>query len=238
MSRPPFAQSEAQAISERFIEQQHLSLTTQLEEIDLPNVRIKRIMKQDSCEPNPRMVAADAIPLMAFATQVLIGEITVLAYELMVHKENRRTLQLRDVLAAVNSMGKFDFLIDVVNEVKAREDGLGGGGLPGPYLGPRPNAEAGINLACIPPHSFGGFKPLVSAQLPRHGQPAGYPRAWMPSDDVLCARDDKELVAEKGAEDINLVNYLISDDILNMVNEHEHLDDILGSLLPGDFGLS
>ena len=43
---------------------------------ELPLARIKRIMKQDSCDPHPRMISADAVPLMAFATKLFIGHLS------------------------------------------------------------------------------------------------------------------------------------------------------------------
>jgi hypothetical protein len=56
--------------------QLHNVLTNPVTTDDLPLSRIKRIMKQDSCEVNPRMISANAVPLMAFATKLVIGHLT------------------------------------------------------------------------------------------------------------------------------------------------------------------
>ena len=40
----------------------------------LPISRIKRIMKQDSCDPSPRMVSADTTPLMEYGAQVFTAD--------------------------------------------------------------------------------------------------------------------------------------------------------------------
>lgn len=82
---------------------------------ELPLARIKRIMKQDSCDPHPRMVCADTIPFMAFAAQLFIAHVTSLAWKLSTQRAKRNTLQLKDLKEAVASSMKFDFLIDVVD---------------------------------------------------------------------------------------------------------------------------
>ena len=82
----------------------------------LPLARIKRIMKQDSCDPHPRMISADAVPYMALATQVFIGLVTKLAWSFFTQKAKRNTLQLKDLKDAVGSMIQFDFLIDTLDE--------------------------------------------------------------------------------------------------------------------------
>ena len=82
---------------------------------ELPLARIKRIMKQDSCDPQPRMISADAIPLMAYASQIFVGCLTSLAWQLSTAPSKRNTLQAKDLKAAIAASSHFDFLIDVVD---------------------------------------------------------------------------------------------------------------------------
>lgn len=82
---------------------------------ELPLARIKRIMKQDSCDPHPRMISADGVPYMAFAAQCFIGVITELAWKTSTTNCKRNTLQVKDLKAAVYSSSHFDFLIDVID---------------------------------------------------------------------------------------------------------------------------
>ena len=98
-----FARSLHKVISEK----QNVVLTE-----ELPLARIKRIMKQDSCEPFPRMISADAVPFMAFAAKLFIGALTTLAWKLSTQRSKRNTLQLKDLKEAASSSSKFDFLID------------------------------------------------------------------------------------------------------------------------------
>ena len=82
---------------------------------ELPLARIKRIMKQDSCDPFPRMISADAVPFMAFAVKLLIGVLTTLAWKTSTQRSKRNTLQLKDLKEAAASSSKFDFLIDTID---------------------------------------------------------------------------------------------------------------------------
>ena len=82
---------------------------------ELPLARIKRIMKQDSCDSRPRMVSADAIPLMTYATQLFIELIAKLAWQHSTKPHMRNTLQAKDLVAAVNNSIMFDFLLDVID---------------------------------------------------------------------------------------------------------------------------
>jgi len=85
-------------------------------ECSLPLSRIKRIMKQDATDEQRRCVSADAIPLMAFSTQLLIGHITHLARKVSMEADRRNTIQLKDIKKAITSTKKFDFLVDVLDE--------------------------------------------------------------------------------------------------------------------------
>ena len=82
---------------------------------ELPLARIKRIMKQDACDPQPRMVAAETIPLMAFSAQLFIGSLTALAWQLSTTNGRRNTMQAKDLKFAVHASRRFDFLIDTLD---------------------------------------------------------------------------------------------------------------------------
>eukprot|EP00966_Prymnesium_polylepis_P203082 4705132-Prymnesium_polylepis.1 len=90
----------------------------------LPLARIKRIMKQDACT-NPRMIGGDAVPAMALACQLLVGALTTRAWAFAA-AQNRHTLQLKDLISAIDTSDRFDFLVDVVadftNGDKLRRD--------------------------------------------------------------------------------------------------------------------
>eukprot|EP00966_Prymnesium_polylepis_P117442 2714393-Prymnesium_polylepis.1 len=88
----------------------------------LPLARIKRIMKQDSCT-NPRMIGGDAVPAMALACQLLVGALTTRAWAFAA-AQNRSTLQLKDLLSAINTSDRFDFLVDVVADFTVDGDKL------------------------------------------------------------------------------------------------------------------
>ena len=103
---------------------------------ELPLARVKRIMKQDSCDPHPRMISAEATPFMGLTAQLFIGCLTEVAWTLFTQKAKRNTLQLKDLKDAVAASSKFDFLVDIVDmfdeqkrhdaEVQSRlESGLG-----------------------------------------------------------------------------------------------------------------
>jgi histone H3/H4 len=82
---------------------------------ELPLARIKRIMKQDACEMEPRMISADAIATMAYASQLFVGWLTKLAWAFSTQPDGRNTLQVKDLKAAVFMSDKFDFLVDVLD---------------------------------------------------------------------------------------------------------------------------
>lgn len=84
----------------------------------VPIARIKRIMKRDSCDPRPEMVAADSVKLLAFATQLFIGSLTRLAWDQNGGKRAKsNTLSAEELHAAVQSSPKFDFLVDELDKV-------------------------------------------------------------------------------------------------------------------------
>ena len=111
--------AEVNAIVAHFFAQKLLAVTTNPSKaiaIDqIPLARVKRIMKQDSCDPHPRMISAEAVPLMAYAVQLFIGCLTKLAWSISTQPSRRNTLQLKDLKAAVHASSKFDFLLDVID---------------------------------------------------------------------------------------------------------------------------
>jgi len=82
----------------------------------LPLARIKRIMKQDSSDPQPRQVSADTIPFMAFSSQLFIACLTNMAWRLSTTQSKRNTLQVKDLKNAILASSHWDFLIDVVDK--------------------------------------------------------------------------------------------------------------------------
>ena len=121
------------------------SITTRL-----PHARIKRIMKQDACA-NPRMIGGDAVPTMALACQLFVGApihalrnphlaapflepsaserpLQSLRSGALTHRawafaagQQRHTLQVKDLLAAIESCDKFSFTIDVLIEFRENQ---------------------------------------------------------------------------------------------------------------------
>ena len=110
---------EVNAILANFFARKLLAVTTNAPRAiaidEIPLARVKRIMKQDSCDPHPRMISAEAIPLMAFAVQLFIGSLTDLAWKISTQRAKRNTLQLKDLKAAVYASSQFDFLLDVID---------------------------------------------------------------------------------------------------------------------------
>ena len=81
----------------------------------LPLARVKRIMKQDACYPQPRMISADAVPLMAYCAQLAIGSHSALAWQTSTVPSGRNTLQVADLKAVIKSNDRYDFLVDVLD---------------------------------------------------------------------------------------------------------------------------
>jgi len=110
---------EIRAIMARFFARELLAVTNNGKKAvathELPLARIKRIMKQDSCVPQPRMISADAIPMMAHAATLLVRLISHIAWEVSTKPAQRNTLQHKDIIAALESASQFDFLIDIID---------------------------------------------------------------------------------------------------------------------------
>jgi histone H3/H4 len=85
----------------------------------LPLARIKRIMKQDA-NNSARMIGADAVPAVALACQLFMGALTKRAWELA-RRAGRNTLQHKDLISAIVTSERFDFLIDVVDEFQSNQ---------------------------------------------------------------------------------------------------------------------
>ena len=117
---------QVKAMIAAFFARQHLALSTSPNSAividDLPLARIKRIMKQDACDPMPRQVSASTVPLMAYAAQVFIGLITQLAWKLSTQGAKRNTLQVKDLKAAVYATSQLDFLIDTIDMFDQQQD--------------------------------------------------------------------------------------------------------------------
>jgi histone H3/H4 len=79
-----------------------------------PIARVKRIMKF-TIMGRPRMISADAVYLMAYATRVFLRLITARAAQFMI-AEKRTTLLVRDIIAAVKGSSHCDFLLDIVDD--------------------------------------------------------------------------------------------------------------------------
>lgn len=85
---------------------------------DLPLARIRRIMRQDACD-DPKPLGNDACVVMAYATELFIASLTKRAWAFS-ERENRHTLKQRDLLCGMMSSQKYDFLVDIVNNVSSK----------------------------------------------------------------------------------------------------------------------
>ena len=81
-----------------------------------PIARVKRIMKRPTIMGDrPRIISADAVCLMSYATRVFLRLITARAARFMI-AEKRTTLLVRDIVAAVKGSSHCDFLLDIVDD--------------------------------------------------------------------------------------------------------------------------
>ena len=76
----------------------------------LPLARIKKIMKSDE---DVRMISAEAPILFAKACEMFIAEMTIKGYY-NAEKSERKTLQRKDIAAAIARTETYDFLIDTI----------------------------------------------------------------------------------------------------------------------------
>ena len=98
---------------------------------EVPLARIKRIMKQDSCEPPPRMVSVAAILTMAHVSLEFTRLLTSIAWTFYATEDKRNTLQAKDLHDAVYSSQCFDFLVDVLDMFDQAQGGQGESGRAG-----------------------------------------------------------------------------------------------------------
>ena len=59
-------------------------------------------------------MSSDAVALMEFATELFVGLLTALAWQIATMPAKRHTLGLADLSSAVACSATFDFLLDVV----------------------------------------------------------------------------------------------------------------------------
>ena len=78
----------------------------------LPHSCTKRIMQQDSADV--RTVSSDAVALMEFATELFVGLLAALAWQIATQPARRHTLNVSDVSTAVMCSSSFDFLLHIV----------------------------------------------------------------------------------------------------------------------------
>ena len=97
-SRSQVRDTTAEALLAAYNTRQLLAVTSRVPKAvaidELPLARIKRIMKQDSCDPRPRMVNAKAVHIVAYACQLFIGCVTHLAWNISTQCAKRNTLQV------------------------------------------------------------------------------------------------------------------------------------------------
>jgi histone H3/H4 len=89
---------------------------------ELPLSLTKRLMKQDAFDLRPRTVSADAVSLIEFMSEVFVGFITSVAWQVATAPAKRNTLVLRDLAAAVSCTSTMDFLLDVCVQFGAMLD--------------------------------------------------------------------------------------------------------------------
>jgi histone H3/H4 len=138
----------AQFWSERVVEAQTqcssgvVKVTT---DPDVPQQRVKRIMKSDAAEHN--MLSADCVALLARASSLFAQELTVRSW-LECERTGHRTLGKRQITDAVQRESLFDFLLPLVdgsldNLESACAAGVGAAGGGRPESVPAEAAKAG-----------------------------------------------------------------------------------------------
>ena len=90
---------------------------------EVPLARIKRIMKQDSIDPAPRMISVPAILIMAHVSLEFTRLLTSIAWTFFATQDKRNTLQTKDLHHAVHSSQCFDFLIDILDMFEEAQGG-------------------------------------------------------------------------------------------------------------------
>ncbi|KAJ3376187.1 DNA polymerase epsilon subunit 4 [Allomyces arbusculus] len=89
-----------------------------------PHARIRKIIRAD---PDVNIISADAVFVVAKAAELFLEKLSWVAYE-TANGERRRTVQYRDLVAAVESVDEYFFLEDILpsNPKYVGKDGGGG----------------------------------------------------------------------------------------------------------------
>ncbi|KAL9656070.1 hypothetical protein ABK040_007688 [Willaertia magna] len=83
--------------------------------VDLPVARVKRIMKSDV---DVRIISQEAVLLVAKATEKMIEHLAKESCKYTL-KENRKTIQYKDLVESVKNCDVFDFLEDIIPEKRS-----------------------------------------------------------------------------------------------------------------------
>ncbi|KNE59127.1 hypothetical protein AMAG_03464 [Allomyces macrogynus ATCC 38327] len=75
-----------------------------------PHARIRKIIRAD---PDVNIISADAVFVVAKAAELFLEKLSWVAYE-TANGERRRTVQYRDLVAAVESVDEYFFLEDIL----------------------------------------------------------------------------------------------------------------------------
>lgn len=93
--------------------------TTDFKNHSLPLARIKKIMKADE---DVRMISSEAPVVFAKACEMFIMELTKRSW-MHTEENKRRTLQKKDISAAISKTDVYDFLVDIIPRDELREEG-------------------------------------------------------------------------------------------------------------------
>ncbi|KAH0462464.1 hypothetical protein IEQ34_010039 [Dendrobium chrysotoxum] len=93
--------------------------TTDFKNHNLPLARIKKIMKADE---DVQMIAAEVPVVFARACEMFILELTHRGWT-HAEKNKRRSLQKKNIAAAINQTDIFDFLVDIVSTIEEGGEG-------------------------------------------------------------------------------------------------------------------
>ncbi|KAI9143149.1 histone-fold-containing protein [Paraphysoderma sedebokerense] len=78
--------------------------------IQVPISKVKKIMKEDK---DVSIVSGDAVFLVAASTEIMIEQLMQKAYE-YTRRDNRKTLQYKDIANAVKNVDGLEFLMDTI----------------------------------------------------------------------------------------------------------------------------
>ena len=95
--------------------EKHTDLMQQGNHADLPGVPIRRvraIMMEESCDPQPLRISKGALTVVKHAAEVILCSIVQIAYKVC-EEQDRTTVRLEDMKTAIQASSLFDFLIDV-----------------------------------------------------------------------------------------------------------------------------